>query len=109
MSIVDELDLDPKNFDWRELASCRFLDPSMCNIFFDDYEADQVTARETDNLCLSCPVMQQCLEDGLKGKEEGVWGGVYLVNGKVDRSRNRHKDDETWKRLKQLHGRTLKV
>ena len=29
-------------------------------------------------------------------KEWGVWGGVYLKEGKIDKEFNQHKDKESW-------------
>jgi hypothetical protein len=32
--------------------------------------------------------------------EYGVWGGVFMTSGSIDKSKNLHKSAETWKRLK---------
>jgi hypothetical protein len=76
-------------FDWHEYASCSGLE---VNWFFDDYENDPIFAKQVDKLCASCPVNALCLQTGQENKEWGVWGGVYLVNGKPDTVRNAHKD-----------------
>ena len=76
----------------------------MVDIFFDDYEQDVFVAENTDAMCISCPVARQCGLTGVRGKEWGVWGGVYLKDGKIDKARNAHKTDESWAALKDIHG-----
>ena len=44
--------------------------------------------------------MNMCYQSGVDGNEYGVWGGVYLSSGSIDRSKNLHKTTEDWKRLK---------
>jgi len=90
---------------WQDYASCNGIENH--NLFFDDYEADVVTAINTDQLCLHCPVAKQCLEDGITHGDWGVHGGVYLVYGKIDRQRNSHKTLENWEELEQVHGRSI--
>ena len=72
MSIIDELGLDPDNVRWEDLASCKNLPDAMINLFFDDYEEDEIFAREADQICLACPVIKQCLEDGMNNQQEYV-------------------------------------
>ena len=95
---------------WEDLASCigmevRFfhkddrsldevpegVDPS------ENYEDDEEIAKITDQICLSCPVIKQCLDKGQSTGQWGVWGGVYLSAGKIDKTRNSHKTKEIWK------------
>lgn len=64
------------------------------NMFYEDYEADDNVARMVDEVCLSCPVMKQCLQRGMENNEWGVWGGIYLISGKPDKNRNMHKTKE---------------
>jgi hypothetical protein len=86
-------------FDFNdEPTKCEGLDP---NLFFDSYEesvlSNKVLARQVDKTyCFQCPVMQQCLESGIKSKSTGVWGGVYLDEGKVSRKYNQHKSSADW-------------
>jgi hypothetical protein len=89
---------------WQDYASCNGIDET--NIFFDGYESDVFVAMGVDQLCYHCPVAKQCLEAGLSG-EWGVWGGVYLVYGKIDTQRNSHKNDKDWEELKRIHGYSL--
>jgi Transcription factor WhiB len=93
------------DLDWRNLATCAgtSAETDDADPFFDDYEADPFVAQAVDQMCLSCPVIKQCGMTGRRGKEWGVWGGIYLKDGKIDRSRNQHKTDEDWKRLKGIH------
>jgi len=113
MSIIHDVFSDIDEFDWRELATCQGVDPAQVSgeddIFFDGYEADEVIARQTDELCLSCPVARQCFAEGRSGKSDGVWGGVYLVNGKPNKNYNRHKTDEVWHSLRKALGENVKV
>jgi hypothetical protein len=41
-----------------------------------------------------------CYKAGVENNEHGVWGGVYLNSGSIDKPRNIHKSPEVWKRLK---------
>ena len=91
-SILDLLGLDADEFDWQNLATCAKMDTEL---FYDRYESSDSIARMVDQICLSCPVMKECLQRGIDGGETGVWGGFYLKNGKVDEDRNSHKTEET--------------
>ena len=99
--------LDSTDVKWQDIASCNGIGNP--NIFFDDYEADSVLAQNTDQMCLHCPVARQCLRDGRFHTSWGVFGGVYLVYGKIDKQRNSHKTDDIWKELKDLHGSEIDV
>ncbi len=66
------------------------------NIFFDKYEEDQNLASSIDHICQKCPVNKNCFAWGISNKEWGVWGGVYLKDGKIDKEFNAHKDKEDW-------------
>lgn len=102
MKLADIL-LGEDDLEWQNLASCRGIDESLLEIFFDDYEIDDVFAEQADNLCLSCPVAQWCFEYGQDTQSTGLWGGVYLMRGMVSKKRNAHKSPETWAKLKELH------
>lgn len=87
---------------WEELALCKGL-PT--NLFFDDYEANSTLAKSVvDPMCLSCPVMKQCLQDGMEKGEQGVRGGIFLMAGKPDEQRNAHKTPEVWERIRERLG-----
>ena len=93
MSDVQEvLGIDLEHLEWQDLALC---DGTMeTNMFYDFYESDEQVAKVVDEVCLSCPVMAQCLSRGMENNEWGVWGGVYLVSGRPDANKNSHKTDE---------------
>jgi len=94
--ILNDLGIDKDKFDWYDFAICRGM---QTNLFFDSYEIDPNIAKNIDEMCLSCPVIAMCYSAG-KENEYGVWGGVYLSSGSIDKSKNLHKTPETWKRLK---------
>ena len=96
-SILNDLGIDEEDFDWYHLAVCRGIDT---NLFYDKYEADPNIAKNIDEACLSCPVIAMCYKSGQDNDEYGVWGGVYLSSGSIDKSKNLHKTPEVWKRLK---------
>lgn len=66
------------------------------NLFFDKYEEDQHLASSVDNICQRCPVNKDCFAWGISNKEWGVWGGVYLKDGKIDKEFNAHKTRDGW-------------
>lgn len=102
--------LTDENVTWQELGSCSGMAQSALesgeeysDLFFDEYENDPVMAEQADNLCVTCPVAKQCGAFGRSTKSWGVWGGVYLKEGRVEASRNAHKSDEMWSRLRAIH------
>jgi hypothetical protein len=84
---------------WLSEALCAGTDTEL---YFDKYELDQDVARQIDRQCLSCPVIKECFDYGVKTESFGVWGGVFLNDGKLDNVRNSHKTQETWARLLEL-------
>ena len=97
-NILNDLGVDEEDFDWKHLAICAGMET---NLFFDKYEIDINTAKNIDEMCLSCPVMKICYDTGVENNEYGIWGGIYLNAGLIDKTRNLHKTPEIWKRLKQ--------
>ena len=81
---------------WQTKGICDGLD---VNLFFEDYEEDKTLAMSMDKICLNCPVIAECFEYGVNTLSWGVWGGVYLVDGKPDSMRNAHKTSETWNNI----------
>lgn len=100
MSIFRELDIDEDDAIWTDFALCRGIVTKHDNNdpFFDAYEDDQnaILRPSVDDMCLKCPVQLQCYETGISERQYGVWGGIYLDNGNIDRQRNSHKTDEWW-------------
>jgi len=63
---------------WRNLAACRGKD---IVLFFGRGEDEQQKERlereaRAKALCLKCSVQQNCLQEALLNREEGVWGGL---------------------------------
>ena len=79
--------------EWKDSGLCRDYDT---NLFFDTYEENVELRPAIDNLCAECPMMRQCFAVGVSQKEWGVWGGVYIENGKISREFNRHRSKEDW-------------
>lgn len=79
--------------EWKEDGLCREYDT---NLFFDKYEEDIDLRPAIDNLCSTCPVARICFAVGVSQKEWGVWGGIYIENGKPSREFNRHRTKEDW-------------
>jgi len=95
--ILNSLGVDEEEFDWWHLSVCNGMDT---NLFYDKYEMDINIAKSIDEACMSCPVIDICYKSGSDNSEYGVWGGVYLNAGAIDKTRNLHKTPEVWKRLK---------
>lgn len=91
---------------WSELASCNGAD---VNLFFDLYESDVYTAIAVDQLCAGCPVVGICFREGVATKSTGVWGGVYLKDGEVDKAKNSHKSQEFFTAMESIHRRKLRA
>lgn len=97
------LGIDPDQFSWQQLAACSGTEiTSETDIFFDKYEQDTQIARAVDALCIGCPVLKLCLKTGIDGGETGVWGGIYLENGKHSQARNQHKTKEDWDKIRSV-------
>lgn len=78
---------------WKNKARCNGFDTEL---FFDKYEEDVDLRKDVDELCASCPVVRQCFAVGISQKGWGVWGGVYMENGKISREFNRHRTKADW-------------
>jgi hypothetical protein len=85
----------PKHL-WKDDASCLDYDT---NIFFEKYEDDEALRPAIDLLCSSCSVRKECFAVGVSQKEWGVWGGVYLEEGKLSKEFNSHKNKESWAKI----------
>ena len=78
---------------WKEDAACKDMDT---NVFFDIYEENEDVRPAVEKICFSCPVMRQCFAVGISQKQTGVWGSIYLDNGKISREFNRHRSKKDW-------------
>lgn len=99
--ILNSLGVYEEDFEWFNLALCLGADT---NLFFDKYESDINIAKSIDDMCLTCPVAQTCYQSGKDNSEYGVWGGIYLNSGSIDKSRNVHKTQEVWKKIRKRNG-----
>ena len=79
--------------EWKDEGLCRDYDT---NLFFDKYEEDIDLRPAIDNLCSQCPMARQCFAVAVSQKEWGVWGGIYVENGKISREFNKHRTKEDW-------------
>ena len=79
--------------EWKDNGLCRDYDT---NMFFDRYEENENSRPAIDRLCSTCPMAKQCFAVGISQKEWGVWGGIYLENGKVSREFNKHRSKADW-------------
>lgn len=79
--------------EWKDEGSCRDYDT---NMFFDTYEEDENLRPAIDSLCAQCPVAKICFAVGVSQKEWGVWGGIYVENGKISREFNKHRTKADW-------------
>lgn len=65
-----------RNYDWRDDASCRTVDPEL---FFPS-GAGGLSAQQERNaklVCRGCPVREECLKAAVDtGQYTGVWGGL---------------------------------
>ena len=95
--ILNDLGIDSEDLDWWHLAICRGMDT---NLFYEKYESDINTAKSIDEACLTCPVSKLCYKSAIENNESGVWGGIYLNSGSIDKARNVHKTQEVWKRVR---------
>lgn len=78
---------------WKDDAKCLDMDT---NLFFDTYEEQETLRSAVDSICKECPVLKTCFAVGITNKEWGVWGGIFLENGKISREFNRHKSKQDW-------------
>ena len=104
--IISQLGLQHNDLKWYQIAACKDFD---VNLFYDKYEADQEIAKQVDQICLHCPVINYCYIEGVANKEKGTWGGVYMDLGRIDKLNNQHKTPEIWKQLRKIHGRSITV
>lgn len=79
--------------EWKDEAACLGYDT---NLFFEQYEEREKLRPAIDKMCSGCPVARQCFAVGVSQKEWGVWGGIYLENGKISREFNKHRTKEEW-------------
>ena len=98
LDVFAVLGLSDEELEWQHLALCNGQDIWR---FHEGYESNPRIAKQTDEMCLSCPVQKQCLQAGIENGEWGCWGGVYLTNGRMDDARNAHKTQDIWQEIRE--------
>jgi hypothetical protein len=98
LSVFDVLGLDAEDLEWQHLAVCKGQD---IGLFHERYETNVRVAKNTDAMCLSCPVRKECLQTGVENGEYGCWGGVFLTAGKMDEQKNAHKTEDIWEQIRE--------
>lgn len=78
---------------WKDESACLDYDT---NLFFDKYEEDVSLRSAIDTICKGCSVRKTCFAVGVSGKEWGVWGGIFIENGKISKEFNNHKTKQDW-------------
>ena len=61
--------------DWQDQGACRTADPA---IFFPERGGNsKAQVRQAKAICATCPVLDECRQYGLEGREKyGIWGGM---------------------------------
>lgn len=60
---------------WLQQAACRGMDPSAFYL----ERGETSYAKDTIQICRSCPVQPECLEYALDSNERfGIWGGMTV-------------------------------
>jgi len=99
-------DQAPRTSDWTTQAACLTADPQ---VFFPDVErlATLRDVRDAIPHCATCPVIRDCYQAAVRGREHGIWGGhlfvssgqahnIFAIASRPDhRDRRRHADRES--------------
>lgn len=78
---------------WKDEGNCFDTDT---NIYFDLYEENPQLRNKIDETCRDCPVNRRCFAEGVNTEAWGVWGGIYLEDGKPSQEFNDHKTKKDW-------------
>jgi len=79
--------------EWKDRGACLGYDT---NLFFEKYEENESLRQAIDKVCSGCPVARDCFAVGVSQKGWGVWGGIYLEDGKISREFNSHRTKKDW-------------
>lgn len=76
--------LPPKSsMGWQDRADCRGIDDpgrfDRLGRLPSRFEIERT--KSALKICAGCPVSEECLAFGMRGRSSGVYGGVYLVAG----------------------------
>ena len=73
--------------EWRTLAACRGLD---VNIFYPEVNSGQPQTRWVRELCATCVVRTECLDDAIATADKwGIRGGMSPNERRVEARRRR--------------------
>lgn len=75
---VERLGLDPETFEWQALGLCVGVEPE---VFHSLSDRSPRIRNQAVAICDACPMQQICLEEGIRNKEYGIWGGKRLERG----------------------------
>ena len=67
---------------WVNEAVCPTVDPEL---FFPNTSTPLSEIRQIQLVCGGCPVIRECLLDGLQHMSEGIWGGATVNDRKAIR------------------------
>ena len=79
--------------EWKNNGACLNMDTEL---FFDKYEENLEVRDFVDDLCAECPLVRHCFAVGVSEKAWGVWGGIYMENGKISREFGKHRTKQDW-------------
>lgn len=95
----EDAQADPESFNWIQLGICNSSDLEPAD-FYEKYESSPGHAAIIDEMCIACPVIKTCAQNGLSGREFGVWGAVYWDGaGHPSELPNAHKTKDVWERI----------
>lgn len=79
---------------WIKDAKCHRENlPS--SFFFEGFErGDAFFQMHVRNICENCPVNIECLAMGIETKSSGIWGGIFLENGREKKRRKNKKKEK---------------
>lgn len=86
IEFMERMGINPDNFEWQELSLCGSLgaaDPELAEVWHSKAERDERVKAIAKEICDVCPIKKICLEEGVRNKEYGIWGGHTLQAGKV--------------------------
>ena len=72
--------------EWSAFARCKGLPPEW---FYDDSYKNGNNPKAMQ-ICMECPVKNECAEWGMKYEDHGVWGGMTAAQRKTRRRREQY-------------------
>lgn len=72
---------DPDDVSWTIHAVCATGNGELAGVFFSEDLSDIAAAKR---ICVTCPVIVECLEGAIARREPaGVWGGQLFAAGRI--------------------------